>query len=155
MLTKISESVSPLNPKSKAAQLRPIVSIISSSGSGNSSRVAVYPSFSDESNSLSPLLIPHSHPRWCTERFTFSISRKDNWDICLWQVWLDALGRVGTIGIDVDATNGVAGTKTKTGTSTVNGGGDRTGIDGEEKASVLLNDFAVHVPRGFECSTYN
>lgn len=73
--------------------------------------------------------------------------------MCLWQVWLDAAGRVGTIEIDVtvDASDGVAGAS---GTSAVNRGGDGTGIDGEEQASVLLSDFAVHVPQSSECSTY-
>lgn len=67
--------------------------------------------------------------------------------MCLWQVWLDAVGRVGTIGIDVavDATSGVTGTRTKTETSAVYGGGDGTGIDGEEQARVLPSDFAVHI----------
>lgn len=123
MSTKLSETISLGNYKIRLAHSRPIVSIV---GNGDSNRMAMYPSALDKPNSLSPLLIPHNHPRWCSERFVFSISRGENWDVCLWQVWLDAFGRVGKIGIgisgDVTATNRVA----------------------EER--VLRSDFAVHTP---------
>ncbi|KIK67317.1 hypothetical protein GYMLUDRAFT_69503 [Collybiopsis luxurians FD-317 M1] len=74
------------------------ISTNAKSGSTLSGGRVVYPS-----PPLTPLLISRDHPRWCTERFTFSKSRISNWDECLWQFSLDGYGRISVINATVEA----------------------------------------------------
>ncbi|KAF9060099.1 hypothetical protein BDP27DRAFT_1340171 [Rhodocollybia butyracea] len=79
-------SLVPTGLTTKAIKLTHPVSIVSLD-----SRVTYPPA------PLSPVLTLRDNSRWCTERFTFSNSRKLNWDECLWQFWLDTYDRIGRI----------------------------------------------------------
>ncbi|KAG7098669.1 hypothetical protein E1B28_000583 [Marasmius oreades] len=46
---------------------------------------------------LTPLLIRRDFPSWCTERFLYLRDRISNWNECLWQFWMDADGKLGSI----------------------------------------------------------
>lgn len=43
--------------------------------------------------SLSPVLIQRAHSFWCTERIFLNVSRKSDWDECLWQIALETYGK--------------------------------------------------------------
>lgn len=45
---------------------------------------------------LSPIVIEQAHPVWCTERFFSSSYRADDWEECLWQLWLNSYGELKT-----------------------------------------------------------
>ena len=52
--------------------------------------------------SLSPVLIKRAHSFWCTERLFLNVSRKSDWDECLWQLALEKVGKsvkVNTVAI--------------------------------------------------------
>ena len=46
---------------------------------------------------LTPVLVARAHAFWCTERLFLGPSRVSDWDECLWQLWLDALGDVAVL----------------------------------------------------------
>jgi len=51
---------------------------------------------------LSPLLIRRDHTFWCTERVFLDASRALDWDECLWQLSLDANGRIDSLRLPDD-----------------------------------------------------
>ncbi|KAF9263248.1 hypothetical protein L218DRAFT_987652 [Marasmius fiardii PR-910] len=47
---------------------------------------------------LTPLLIRQEFPFWCTERFFYLEDRISGWNECLWQLWMEAEGKLDSIG---------------------------------------------------------
>ncbi len=51
--------------------------------------------------SLSPLVLPKDYPTWCTDRFFLASSRSSDWDVCLWQIWLEQQGKIGQVNVSM------------------------------------------------------
>lgn len=49
--------------------------------------------------SFSPLVLPRDYPVWCTDRFFLASSRSSDWDVCLWQIWLEQQGKIGQVNV--------------------------------------------------------
>ncbi|PCH43527.1 hypothetical protein WOLCODRAFT_144554 [Wolfiporia cocos MD-104 SS10] len=43
---------------------------------------------------MAPLVMGRDDPLWCTERFFPPTTREEDWEKCLWQVWLENFGDV-------------------------------------------------------------
>ncbi|KAK0241684.1 hypothetical protein EDD85DRAFT_819963 [Armillaria nabsnona] len=54
--------------------------------------------------SLSPLVLPKDYPTWCTDRFFIASSRSSDWDVCLWQIWLEQQGKIGQVNVSMSHT---------------------------------------------------
>ena len=48
---------------------------------------------------LAPLALPRDDPVWCTERLYMFGSRVQDWEDCLWGVWLESAGEASAIGV--------------------------------------------------------
>ncbi|KAK0461161.1 uncharacterized protein EV420DRAFT_1224489, partial [Desarmillaria tabescens] len=51
--------------------------------------------------SFSPLVLPKNYPVWCADRFFVASSRSLDWDVCLWQIWLEQQGRIGHVNVSM------------------------------------------------------
>ncbi|SJK97607.1 uncharacterized protein ARMOST_00860 [Armillaria ostoyae] len=51
--------------------------------------------------SFSPLVVPRDYPVWCTDRFFLASSRSSDWDVCLWQIWLEQQGKIGQVNVSM------------------------------------------------------
>ncbi|KAK0212737.1 hypothetical protein DFS33DRAFT_1284232 [Desarmillaria ectypa] len=51
--------------------------------------------------SFSPLVLPKNYPVWCTDRFFLMSSSSSDWDVCLWQFWLEQQGRIGHVNVSM------------------------------------------------------
>lgn len=51
--------------------------------------------------SFSPLVLPRDYPVWCTDRFFLASSRSSDWDVCLWQIWLEQQGKIGQVNVSM------------------------------------------------------
>ncbi|KAK0226029.1 hypothetical protein IW262DRAFT_1359320 [Armillaria fumosa] len=51
--------------------------------------------------SFSPLVLPRDYPVWCTDRFFLASSRSSDWDVCLWQIWLEQQGEIGQVNVSM------------------------------------------------------
>lgn len=52
---------------------------------------------------LTPILMPKDYPIWCTERHFLATTRANDWDECIWQVWLQELGALDHIKSEVSS----------------------------------------------------